>query len=419
VIIRLAVLLSLTALASAQDPAFRDIPFDDWIGHPSSEAHFQWSVHVTGGMLTSFQRLMARVDLFVDGAEIEKRKGRGELKFFVQFTGSDHRTFQTHGGFDLRTVQAETVKSRIVYSQTAFVVPGDYRIDIAIQDTETGEHSVAQRSLHVARPRGDPLPDADRSLPLVEFHKSTDPPDSWFQPDTVGVLNLPVHTSHAIQVELLANVAVSAIGPRSRGGRSSRRGLADILPSLKALWEMKLSQGRLRASLIDISRRQIIFAQEHGSVPRPLNWKRLGPALADANPNKIDVKELADRHSNPQFFVDEVRKRLDPKTALVILTAPMTFTGSDDRKPIEIDSTKVGRVFFIRFHSLQLRFPPQSDTLAERKNTDVLPPIRPSMEPFDSLVVLLKPLQPRVFDVYSPAGARKALADIIKELERM
>jgi hypothetical protein len=419
VIARSALLLSFVALARAQDPTFRDIPFDDWVSHPQSRDHFQWSVHVTGGILTNFQRLMARVDLFVDAAEIAKRKGRGELKFYLQFTGSDQRKFQTHGGFALTTVHDETIKSRIVYTQTAFVVPGDYQIDVAIQDTGTGEHSVAQRSLHVSRPRGDPLPNADQSLPLVEFHTSNDSPDLWFLPEATGLLNLPVQTSHPIQVELLANVAPSAIGPRFRGGRLPRGGLRDILPSFKALWDMSLTQGRLRASLIDISRRQVVYAQEHGKSPRALNWAQMKPALVDSNPNKIDVKELAERHSNPQFFVQEVRKRLGPKTALVIISTPVTFVGGDDRKPIDVDPAKIGRVFFIRFHSIQLRFAPQSDTLEERQSKSVLPPITQALEPYDSLLNLVKPLQPRVFDVYSPEGARKALAEIIKELERM
>jgi len=217
---RLVILLAVVRIASAQDPNFHDIPFDDWVNHPQAQDHFQWSVHVDGGILTSFQRLMARVDLFVDASEIEKRKGRGELKFYLQFTGSDHRTFQTHGGFDLKTVHAESIKTRIVYSQTAFVVPGDYRVDVAIRDTGTGEHAVAQRSLHVSRPHGDPLPNADRSLPLVEFHTSTDSPDLYFLPESSGVLNLPVQTSHPIQVELLTNVAPSAISPRLRAARS-------------------------------------------------------------------------------------------------------------------------------------------------------------------------------------------------------
>jgi hypothetical protein len=40
-------------------------------------------------------------------------------------------------------------------------------------------------------------------------------------------------------------------------------------------------------------------------------------------------------------------------------------------------------------------------------------------EPLDQLEPLLKPLQPRVFDVYDPGQFRKALAEIMKEIGRM
>jgi hypothetical protein len=40
-------------------------------------------------------------------------------------------------------------------------------------------------------------------------------------------------------------------------------------------------------------------------------------------------------------------------------------------------------------------------------------------EPPDALEPLLKPLQPRVFDVYNPEQFRKALANLMKEIALM
>ncbi len=416
-------LLLFAALARAQDPAFDKIPFDDWVAHPAAQTQFKWSVRITAGRLTSFQRMMARVDILVDGTEIVKRKGRGELTFFVQLTpvqltSSDHRKFQAHGAYDLKKATEAIAKSRIVSSQTAFVVAGDYRVDVAIQDSQTGEHATIERSLHVNAVGSDPLPNADRMLPPVEFHTAANAPDVWFQPDSTGVLNLPVEMRHPIRVELLANVSPSTIGPRLRPGRMTTRNLGDILPEWKTFDQLNLSQGSLRASLIDITRQQVLFTQERQGAPSPIDWPRLRRSILEANPQTIDVRELAKRRSSPQFFVDEVRKRVKPQTALIILTGVMGFAGNDDRRPIEIDPREAGKVYYVRFHFIRMRIPPVSDTLEEPRRKSVLPQSE-ELEAFDTLYDMVKPLQPRLFDVYSAGGARKALAAIMKDLERL
>jgi len=39
--------------------------------------------------------------------------------------------------------------------------------------------------------------------------------------------------------------------------------------------------------------------------------------------------------------------------------------------------------------------------------------------PYDSLASLLKPLQPRVFEVYTPDQFRKALSSLLEEIARL
>jgi hypothetical protein len=43
----------------------------------------------------------------------------------------------------------------------------------------------------------------------------------------------------------------------------------------------------------------------------------------------------------------------------------------------------------------------------------------PLLEPDDSLARTLKPLQPHLFDVYTPAEFRKALANMLDEISRL
>jgi hypothetical protein len=185
--------------------------------------------------------------------------------------------------------------------------------------------------------------------------------------------------------------------------------------------QVELGDGMLNVSVFDLTRRQVLFTQARlNPQSQPLDWTRLRPALLEANPNKIDVRDLAHRQENAQFFVEEVRRRIAVECALIVLSGPMEFASGDDLRPIELAQKPAGRVFYIRYHSLPVLV------------NDVPPrPVRPNRgrgfpqprilasEPADALEPLLKPLQPRLFDVNSAEQFRKALADLMKEIARM
>jgi hypothetical protein len=415
-VILAGMIFSLSASAQSPDPVFRTIPFDQWLTE-RDQAHFQWNAKVSGGHLTNTQRLGASVDVEVDGNELAKRRGRGELAIFVQFSDTDHRVYQTHGSIELKNATEEAAKSNIFFSQKAVVAPGDYRVDIAMLDTNTREHATLTRTLHVAPLRNDPLPDAMQGLPLVEFNSAGDPPDIWFQPDLTGVLHLPLEMRSPLRVEILANASPSSIGPRFRTGELNSRILADLLPGLKVISQIQLSQGEMNVSLIDITRRQVLFKQTHVQT---LDWPKLRPALQQADPNKIDVRELSDSRQNPQFFVQEVRRRLKEDTALIVLSGPIAFVPSDDRRPIELEGKASGRVFYLRYHPAPVRRDIEEiPTRPRRGRLSQQPSALLTQEPLDSLAPMLKALQPHVYDIYNAEQFRKALSDVMKELARM
>ena len=436
--------LTISALAQAQsgssqsalDPVFAKVPFDRWLAETNS-AQFKWSVRVTGGRLTNFQRLEARVDVQLDGEELVKRKGAGELVFFVQLSDSAHRRYQTHVAIPLQQVTDAAAKSNVVYSQPALVLPGDYRVDVAILDAATGEHATAQRTLHVAALRGDSLAGAWRGLPPVEFLTSNEPPDAWFQPSLTGRLQIPLETRRPVRVEVLVNASPSAIGSRRRAPQLNTRHMENLLPALKVLAEIDLARGALNIALLDLTRRQVLFTQERVDPrSRPLDWPRLRPALLQADPNKIDVRELERRQQNQQFFADEVERRMrsetgsgtdaiavasagSPRVALIILGGPMDFESEGEVRPIQRAKGPQGKVFYIRYHTLP---PAASAPFPGRLNMPRAwpePRSRSVLEPLDGLEPLLRPFQPRTYDVYTPDQFRKALADLLKEISLM
>jgi len=186
-----------------------------------------------------------------------------------------------------------------------------------------------------------------------------------------------------------------------------------------------LSQGQLNVSLLDLTRRKVLFAQD-GTDPRkqPLDWPRLQPALLTADPNKIDVHALEDSRQNAQFFLEQVQRRIgtgDPDRALIVLSAPMQFTSGEDVHRIEIPEGTRAKIFYIRYHALPVRAPLVSPFEGLGNRRFGYPPQQRALHPEspDQLEPLLKSLQPRVFDVYDPEQFRRALSDLMKELARL
>lgn len=412
----------------ALDPALSAMPFERWLaeGEPTS---LRWTVRVGAALLNNHQRLQTRVEVQVDGNELVSRKGHGELGVMIQFEDSAKRLYQTHGAIDLQEVKDDTGKSNIQYLQDAFVLPGDFRVSVVMFDAKTRDHWAQQKTLHVNPLRNDPLPGAWKDLPAVELLHAADPPDSWYVPYISSRLQVPVAPRRPVRVEVLMNASPS--GP-SRGlntGTANNRNLANLVPALKVFSQMEVAGGSLHITLLDISNRHVIFEQD---AVHQLDWTRLSAALTQADPNKIDVRSLEHREQNAPYFVQQVRERLaasttaagaaaEPVRVLIVLAAPMTLDSGEKIRVPESEAKQQGPLYYVRYHLPPERAPLGFEPLSRmgRRGYGGMPQPAGPAEAFDSLQPLLKPLQPRLFDVYSPDQFRKALSTLLEEIARL
>ena len=165
-----------------------------------------------------------------------------------------------------------------------------------------------------------------------------------------------------------------------------------------------------------------------------LDWARLPrEGLTEADPNKIDIRSLEHREQNAQYFEEQVRRRLaaeggatqladEPIRVLIVLTAPMTLDSGEKPHPMEPVGKINGKVYYFRYH-LPPGTPGDSSIrpfvqTGRRGNPAAVSPPAPG-EAFDSLEPLLKPLQPRLFEVYSSEQFRKALSSMLEEIARL
>jgi hypothetical protein len=413
-------LLSVACVAKLSgdvlDPAFQKLPFDQWLGE-HDQARFHWTAGVSRPVLSFHQRLLGRVEIKLDGRDLETRRGDGTLMYFVQITDRGRTRYQTHGSVDLSKLDENIKNANLEYSQLIFCLPGDYRLAVAILDTATGEHNAREAEFRVVAPAHDLLPDAWRALPPVEFISGQQSPDSWYLPDVQGRLQWAASVNSPARIDVLLNVAPSAPAPGSR--RNSTGDLAALLPTLKAISQTGSSSLSEHVELLDLARRRVVFNQDQ---VQDLDWTRLKTSLGEANTGSIDVHALAERHHDAQFFVSQVRKLLsasDGPCILVVLTTPVAFESGEDLEPISRESLAACRVVYIRYRALASVSPIAEQMGGRGRGSRMGGPMirnRPPQDIVDQLEGTLKPLGPKVFDVQTPEEMTRVFVEIEKTL---
>jgi len=392
---------------------------DRWFeGAPRADLH--WFVNVERPTLSRYQRLRTRFVIGVEEDEMARRSGHGRLLMMIRVRGRDGKSYDSDHLVDLRQSPFSTAEklSRTDWISTAFVVPDDYQVSFALADLETGEHNLARRKLHVAPLSSDPLADPWRGLPAFEFILPVDPPENWFLPQIRSRLHLPLETARPVRVQVVVNASVSETSPLAQ--RRTSQTLALLVGALRTLSEIDVRNGTLRLTVLDIARRREIFRQDS---PGALDWPRLKPALDADNQRTIDAGDLKNRGRNARYFVRQIAERIDAPAGdpglrvLIVLTPPVEFPPGTDRTPIEPPADSHYRAFYIRYQTASAH----GGVPAAFAGVPYAPP-RPLPRlprPLpDQLADTMKPLHPRVFEVFTPLDFRKALGAILKEVSR-
>jgi hypothetical protein len=316
---------------------------------------------------------------------------------------------------------------KVIYTQEAFVLPGDYQVAMGLFVTGTKEHAVTHKTVRVDALHHDPLPDAWRDLPEVAFLPGADTPESWYWPSVDGRLNLPIACQRPLRIELLVNGSSTEQLMKTMALRSRLVTIGTLLPAMKVLSQITIATGSRKVALLDLERRRVDFEQ---TLEGGLDWSKLKDALGQADPYKIDFASLLNRGQNAQFFLSEVQKRVSvaedagPLRVLIILSGPMAF-GHANLSPIQATVGPNCAVFYIRYNVRVVDFPPPTpmnfpDSQGGRGGGGIGGLTRPNPTPLptDELFGLLQPLQPKLFDVATPQEFRRALAGILSDIAR-
>jgi hypothetical protein len=169
--------------------------------------------------------------------------------------------------------------------------------------------------------------------------------------------------------------------------------------AIAALSQLDLAQGSLSITGLDLIRREVLLEQRD---IQELDWVALQDAFHKADSSLISVRALEGRKENGTFFREFLKQRLTtapaseqvPLRVFIVVTGSILFAPGADLEPLQLEVDCHCRVYHLRFRLTQ---------------GDV----------FDHLRNLMKPLQPRTFNLTTPRDLRKAIAEILVELQKL
>ena len=416
-------LLASAADVPCQDGGFTPL-FEAWrTDGPVSQ--IAWKFRTFPATLSPHQRLVQRFEVEVDAAEIQKRRGRGVV-FLLEVEDPSGRRARIREVIDLTEIPADGKVAAMTWRQDAFVLPGVYKVSVAVDDPSVKEHSFLTREVKVQLRQSDPLPAMWKDLPAVEFLPRHEQTDSWFQPYMRGKLNLPVLSRRPIQIEIVMNTTLSETVQDSPGAFLWNMSL--LVPALRVLSEMSVQNGSLNVTVLDLVSRK---KWEQKDVRSGLDWRRMREPFASKTPGVIDAQSLAGKAQMRQFFWESVLDKLRmpaqksgsrPLRVVIVLSSPVFLERQYKVEPPGFPKDPNARVYYLRYRPLQpdppmvpggaLGVPSVSEVIA------VPPPPAMSL-PSDDLENTLKLLDAKVFSLVSAEQFRRALATILSDVGRM
>jgi len=373
------------------DPAIESLPFDEWkLQGPCQQ--IPWTVKTDFLGMNFAERLVARVEIDVSGKELTRRVAQGRLVALVEIVDDHSNVYRNWAEFKLERMNRDFKRNEVDIFWDAFVMPGNFRVNVALYDTATREHDLGTRSLDIEPYRNDVLAGSWSGLPSVEFldpATGLDAIDTYYQPEISGKLHLPVTNPFPVHVRLVLNSAVSQDLASQPGAESYYR--AEMIASLKTLSQLDVGAGTRDVTVLDLERFRNAFEQ---TDLEPLDWPKLKAALQETDPGAIDVHSLENRKTQAAFLRQELEQRVGtgPPCATILLSTYMVFEPGSDLSPIVAPSHGSCDFYYLRY--------------GRPKQTD------------DDVARILKPLHPNILDIGSPEDLRRAIAAILDDLAR-
>jgi hypothetical protein len=380
------------AQAMRQDASLdlQTIPLAEWLA-AGDTAQIPWKVEFGKPVLRIDQRYEIAYSGGVQSKDMDWSEGdEEELTVASGISSPDGQWLIPPRAARQIVSKLQSPESRIFAGDCMFLKPGDYVLWMALYDSRTGKHNISKHRIRPVEFPDEPLPKLTDTLPEALFPVAGGPDPRAPEP-IPGPLFLPISNKRPMDVEL-----ITVVSPADQwGGRSDYvQWINDhVIAATSVLSQMKVANGSMSATALDLINRVTPFQQRNFSN---LDWTGLaGTFTRMADSGKISVPALETVKERSVFFRKAIGERLglssEPLRVIILVSGSMVFERGSDLTPVTVEGDCHCRAYHVRL------------------------PVRGDV--FDDLERIIKPLHPKTFDVGSGHDMRKALAEIIHDLE--
>jgi len=379
-----------------------DSQIEQWLNGPDRR-DFDWKVQIAGPTLTFQQRYVVEARVLLPVRKLARAGiSFSDIHFAVKVKDSEghwlpgeyHTLFQP-------PVDMARAREIVLYSHF-FLRPGKYAVVVVAGDSRHGRGNVWRSQLHVAPLSQDPLPEIGRNLPDVEFPASGsgDPPATG-----PAKLYLPVRPRRPIQLDVVVNLSLSdAMNTRYAQAPDwvYRTNAGVLLQVGRVLSQFDLTDGCVRVSALDILRQKVFSDRIPASET---NWGEMINSVQLLERSKIDARMLQQLKTTPSLFARFLEQAASDSRSC----------GKPARKPLHV-LIVVSDAFLFPGKTQMATIRPESapGTVCYYLQID---PIRGGT--WDQIGRVLGPLHPRRWEFSDGTRFRKALAELITDIETL
>ncbi|HZD93402.1 MAG TPA: hypothetical protein VE133_04055, partial [Candidatus Sulfotelmatobacter sp.] len=284
ILLLFAAVLPLRANDVPVEKMFAAVPFEEWVKE-GPQAKIPWKVQIKPFGLSLHQRLRAHIDIELKRRDLMKLPPEDRIIVMIEVADAAGHQFRDYMLFRMKEVGPQLKKGEFAVFWNMYVLPGEYKVTVALVEGASGEHNLMHSSLRIEPLKDDPMPNAWAGLPPVEFlDPQLDGPDALFRADISSRLHLPLAAQRPVRMEVLADVTASDLFHGSTTFYNRYLGVA--LPLLKALSQINMEHGSIDVAMLDLRKRAVTFEQDE---VKDLDWRRAKAVLAPENgPATID-----------------------------------------------------------------------------------------------------------------------------------
>jgi hypothetical protein len=407
------VLLIFSISACAEEIARPSPAFDisAWLQR-SNRADLPWKVTLIKPRLTLQQRYLVQVSALIYTARLRKRNVGRDLNFVLKVADSDGNWVPGYSYTHLPMPAGLPSYYEIQCVTGIYLRPGKYTIALVLYEANLKQGNVWKKSLEVKAMKEDPLPDLDRDLPRIEFISGT--PEyvmgsgmSHAYLDSVWPLGkgmewLPVANKSDMFLDIVVNVSFNMM----LRGQSMQQwwvnypiNAAQMVQAASVLSHLRLNKGRIRISIVDVMNMKTIFDREDA---QGFDWRNAGEVVRKQNRFTIDIDRLSFFTQVSAYFQAKLNEILEdgssassggaPHRVLIVVSNQQEFPEKTPIIKVVPQNPESTRLFYFCVNN---RFYISGD-----------------------INEMLKSAAQKRFNVRQPRDFRKALSDLILELEK-